>query len=121
MATQRARTPKPRRPLGKAGTEAWRRIWAQHAKWVSRDIDNEFVLVLCETYDERAILRPAVLREGEWRDRVALRNLDAQIISMMGELGFSPTQRKDLQVSDEPAGKLAQLRAIHGGKSAAGQ
>lgn len=115
------RPPKPRRPLGKAGTEAWRRIWGQRASWVNRDIDNEFILVLCETYDERAILRPTVLQVGAWRDRVALRNLDAQIISMTGELGFSPTQRKDLEVPDAPAGKLAQLRAIQGGKRAAGQ
>lgn len=120
MTTPRARTPKPRRPLGKAGTEAWRRLWGLHASWVDRRIDDEFVLVLCETYDERAILRPTVLREGAWRDRVALRALDAQIVAMTGELGLSPTQRKGLDTVQEPTGKLAQLRAIQGGKSAAG-
>ena len=43
----------------------------------------ELLQVLCEGVDERVGLRPIVLRDGEWRDRVALRSLDAQVIACL--------------------------------------
>jgi hypothetical protein len=69
--TQRA--PKPRRPLGKAGTEAWR----EHARHVT---DTAALLIYCETLDERVILRSAVLR-GETSDggRRALRDIERRL------------------------------------------
>lgn len=73
MATQRARMPKPRRPLGKAGTDAWR----THARAVE---DHAALLVYCETLDEREILRRLVLRgEGAPADRHALREIEARL------------------------------------------
>ena len=109
-----ARAPRPRRPLGKAGKEAWDRVWRHRLTWVHRDVDDEFVLLLCEAFDERAILRPSVLRGDNWRDRVALRQLDSQITLMMGELGLSPAQRKEFNAEVEQTGRLGELRALRG-------
>lgn len=43
----------------------------------------ELLQTLCEGVDERVRLRSIVFRDGEWRDRVALRSLDAQVIACL--------------------------------------
>lgn len=116
--TQR-RTPKPPRPLGAEGKKAWTRIWGLRASWIDPDVDLEHVLALCESMDERVALRVKVLRDpDEWRTRNQLRNLDAQIVAMIGALGLNPADRRALQVERPAEGKLAHLRAIAGGKAA---
>lgn len=118
--TARRRPLKPPRPLGTEGTKTWRRIWSLNTSWIDESVDLEHVLVLCESMDERVQLRVNVLRDpDDWRTRNQLRNLDGQITEMISSLGLNPVQRKALQVERPVDGKLAQLRAIAGGKAAA--
>jgi hypothetical protein len=37
-----------------------------------------------------------VLRDGDWRDRTALRALDAQVLDCLSLLGFTPVDRARL-------------------------
>lgn len=106
--------PDPLRPLGLEGRRMWDRIWEMKSKWVVRDLDIDHVAMLCESVDERVSLRVRVLREGEWRDRVALRALDEQIDRMMGTLGMNPSERARMNVAVEVAlesDPLAKMRA----------
>lgn len=105
-------TPEPLRPLGKEGTRAWERVWALRRRWIDTDLDIEHVQLLCEAMDERVALRVKVLQSSDWRDRVALRALDAQVNDMLGRLGLTPADRERVSTGG-PAegGKLAALRA----------
>lgn len=107
----RKRIPKPPRPLGKEGTLLWKRVWGLDRPWISVEVDFDHVALLCEATDERLALRFTVLRDGEWRDRVALRALDSQIADLMAKLGLNPHDRAALSVAEAPRGRLAELRA----------
>jgi len=113
MAALRAvRVPDPPRPLGEEGRKSWDRLWALRRPWIEADADLEHVLLMCESIDERVGLRIRVLRSNEWRDRVALRALDAQIAGLVGELGLNPIDRERISTGAAVEnGKLAQLRA----------
>lgn len=103
--------PEPLRELGPEGMRAWLRVWTLGSPWIRLDADIELVTILCESIDERSILRLEVLENGEWRDRVALRTLDDQIMRMMGDLGLNPMERAKLDIVEGPKGRLAELRA----------
>lgn len=90
--------PQPMRPLGQVGLAMWERIWNSGAVWLADKIDAESLLVLCEQVDERAALRVLVLRNGDWRQRNALRALDAQVMGALGMLGFNPVDRARMGV-----------------------
>lgn len=92
--------PEPARPLGSAGRALWERVWGSGATWLAELVDSEQVLMLCEQADERAALRVRVLRDGEWRERAALRALDAQIMDGLALLGFNPVDRARLGVAE---------------------
>jgi hypothetical protein len=103
-------TPTPPRPLGPEGLKLWNRIWDSGRTWVSPTSDIELVILLCESMDERTQLRLTVLRGSDWRDRVALRSLESQVVSMLSALGLTPIDRSKLGVAEVTAkGKLAQL------------
>ena len=106
--------PEPLRPLGSEGLKLWARIWEMRNRWISQALDIDHVTLLCESVDERVALRVRVFRDGEWRDRVALRALDTQITEMMGALGLNPTERAKLNVTEPTQGRLADLRAARG-------
>jgi hypothetical protein len=90
----------------------WDRVWAIAQTWVSPASDIELVQILCEAIDERLILRAQVLAGADWRDRVALRNLESSITSMLGSLGFTPIDRTRMGVAEvRRESKLDQLRA----------
>lgn len=92
----------PLRPLGAFGLALWERIWTSGASWVRQSIDGELVQMVCEQVDERGRLRNIVLQDAhDWRSRRALRELDRQIASMLGQLGFSPTDRSGLGVGEQ--------------------
>jgi hypothetical protein len=91
--------------------KTWERIWSLRKRWIQTEADLEHVALLCESVDERMSLRLLVLRQNEWRDRVALRALDAQIVGLMGALGLNPTERQKLGAEEEARGKLAALRS----------
>lgn len=78
----------------------WNRVWGAGATWLAELVDAEQVLILCEQADERAALRVKVLRDGEWRERAALRALDAQIMDGLAVLGFNPVDRARLGVAE---------------------
>lgn len=108
--------PDPLRPLGQEGRRMWHRIWGNAAVWLSPGTDIELVQLACEAMDERVALRVTVLRgSGEWRDRVALRNLDDQIRAMLSALGFTPVDRTRMGVAEvRQESKLDALRARAG-------
>lgn len=90
----------------------WDRVWTIAQTWVSPASDIELVQLLCEAIDERVSLRSDVLAGSDWRDRVALRNLESSITSMLGSLGFTPVDRTRMGVAEiRRESKLDQLRA----------
>jgi phage terminase small subunit len=97
MATQ---PPIPPRPLGPEGLKLWTRIWDEGKSWISPASDLEVVILLCESMDERTQLRFQVLKGSDWRDRVALRSLESQIVSMLSAIGFDPVSRTKLGVAE---------------------
>lgn len=88
--------PEPVRPLGQAGLMFWQRVWAVGFAWISPHTDIELLQMVCEQIDERQALRVRVLRDGDWRDRTALRALDAQVLDCLSLLGFTPVDRARL-------------------------
>jgi hypothetical protein len=57
-------------------------------------MDTELVLMVCEATDERTRLRLRLARDPDaWRDRRALRELDRQIMTLLGQIGFTPAER----------------------------
>lgn len=105
--------PEPLRPLGQEGRRMWDRAWSNGAVWLSPASDIELVQLLAESIDEREALRAVVLSgEGEWRDRVALRNLDDQVKSYLSALGFTPVDRTRMGVAEvRQQSKLEAMRA----------
>ena len=98
--------------LGCAGSALWGRVWAANDGTLL-NIDAHLVQMLCECVDERAELRERVVGGGDWRDRVALRTLDAEISKMLHLLGLDPTARARLgsRSGPAPSGVLDELRA----------
>lgn len=114
--------PVPHRPLGKVGSELWDRVWLACSAWLKPGADAESVLLVCEASDERAALRFRVLSDPEaWRDRKALRDLDRQIQSCLGELGLNPVDRSRLGVAEIKENPLQKLHSeIAARRNAAG-
>ncbi len=92
--------PEPLRPLFTFGLQFWNHLWDSGAIWISPCSDIELVQIICEQIDERHGLRMRVLRENDWRERNGLRKLDAQIISGLSMLGFTPTDRTRLGLAE---------------------
>ena len=88
--------PGPHRPLGPAGQQFWERVWAVGFTWISPQMDIELLQLVAEQIDERVALRMRVLKQGDWRDRAALRSLDAQVLDCLSLLGFTPVDRARL-------------------------
>lgn len=98
------------RPLGKYGTELWERMWGSGAIWLKPSIDSELMLICCELVDERMVLRARVAQDpAAWRERRGLREIDRQITSILGDLGFSPTERGNLAGEGANSGGFAEL------------
>jgi hypothetical protein len=102
--------PEPHRPLGKAGQDLWGRVWQSCSAWLKPSADAETVLLVCESVDERQQLRHRVLSDPDaWRERKALRELDKQISSALGELGMNPVDRSRIGVSEVKENPFAKL------------
>lgn len=110
--------PDPPRPLGPEGLKLWGRVWKAGRAWISPTTDLEVVLMLCESMDERVALRVAVLRGADWRERIALRHLDRQLSSLLGQLAFTPVERARLGMAEvDNASRFESLRARRQGNA----
>ena len=86
--------PQPVRQLGSQGMTLWNQVWQSGASWLKSNMDTELVLMLCEATEERTRLRVMLLKDQSlWRERRALREVDRQIITLLGQVGFSPSER----------------------------
>lgn len=102
--------PEPHRPLLKYGQAFWDKVWGQGLQWVSPNTDVELLLMTCELIDERWNLRVRVMQNNDWRERRALRELDARIISNLSLLGFTPADRSRLGVAEVKA--ISKMEAL---------
>jgi hypothetical protein len=94
VALPTSHVPDPHRPLGSQGLRLWQQVWTSGAGWLKQQMDAELVLMLCEATEERTRLRFRLQeRPDAWRDRRALREIDRQIITLLGQIGFTPAER----------------------------
>jgi hypothetical protein len=94
VALPTSHVPEPHRPLGSQGLRLWQQVWVSGAGWLKQQMDTELVLMLCEATEERTRLRFRLQeRPDSWRDRRALREIDRQIITVLGQIGFTPSER----------------------------
>jgi hypothetical protein len=103
--------PTPHRQLDeKYGMKLWNQIWTSGAGWLKQNMDTELVLILCEAMQERLILR-AMLKENQslWRERRALREVDRQIITLLGQIGFTPAERGLLDAGETTKHEFSDL------------
>jgi len=112
LIPQARETPEPARPLLKYGQELWKRVWESGINWISPNTDLEILLMTCELIDERWNLRVRVMTDNNPKDRRGLRELDKQIVSNLGLLGFTPSDRSRLGVAEvKKMSKLEELMA----------
>jgi hypothetical protein len=112
LIQQASKTPEPARPLLKYGQELWDRVWESGINWISPNTDLEILLMTCELIDERWNLRVRVMTDNNPKDRRGLRELDRQIVSNLGLLGFTPSDRSRLGVAEvKKMSKLEELMA----------
>jgi len=109
-------TPEPLRPLGKMGLEFWERTWDVAINWISPKADIELMMMTAEMIDERAILRNLVFQDRNAdrpKLRTALREIERQIQSNLGQLGLSPADRARLGLAEvKRQSKIAELRQM---------
>jgi hypothetical protein len=110
LIPQASQTPEPARPLLKYGQELWNRVWESGINWISPNTDLELLLMTCEMIDERWNLRVRVMTDNNPKDRRGLREIDRQIVSNLGLLGFTPSDRSRLGVAEvKKMSKLEEL------------
>ena len=91
----------PRAPetLEGAGLEFWASVW--RTPWVSQTADYWLVLMTAEALVEREKLRELVLDNPDNpKARSGLRELERQLVSQLGLLGFSPSDRSRLGLAE---------------------
>jgi hypothetical protein len=102
--------PEPFRPLGNQGLNLWNQVWQSGASWLKANMDTELVLMLCEATEERTRLRIMLQNDQTlWRERRALREVDRQIITLLGQVGFSPSERGMLGTGETTKHEFSEL------------
>ena len=113
--------PEPPEGLGELGRAVWGQVLTEASVWVSYKLDTFLLGIVCDQFEERASLRELVLEQPDQpRLRIALRELDKALVSNLGTLGLTPTDRARLgfvQVKKES--KLEQLMKIQEERRAA--
>lgn len=85
--------------LSPSGQEFWALAWG--TAWISQTTDLVLVRMACEGLSERDTLRELVISEPQnFRARTSLRELDKQLISQLALLGFSPSDRARLGLTE---------------------
>lgn len=103
--------PEPIRPLEESGMAMWSRVWESGISWIYPDSDIELLQLTCELIDERVSLAQALRGSTDPAERRSLRQLDAQIVSNLSLMGFTPTDRSRLGVARIKAeSKLESMR-----------
>lgn len=91
----------PRAPEGLegAGLEFWGSVW--RTPWVSQTSDYWLVMMTSEALCEREALRELVLAQPDNpKARSGLRELERQLVSNLGLLGFTPSDRARLGLAE---------------------
>ena len=85
--------------LSPSGQEFWALAWG--TSWISKTTDLVLVRMASDGLSERDTLRELVLNEPQnFRARASLRELDRQLISQLALLGFSPSDRSRLGLTE---------------------
>lgn len=95
VALPSSHIPEPHRQLSeRIGMRLWNQVWTSGAGWLKQNMDTELVLMLCEAVEERIRIRGLLAQDQTlWRERRALREVDRQIITLLGQIGFTPSER----------------------------
>jgi hypothetical protein len=89
--------------------EVMDQVLADGVHWIART-DAPAVMLLRDLLEERAAVRVGAMA-GSTEDRKALRDIDKQVISLLGDLGFNPAARARLGLAEVKAkSKLEELR-----------
>lgn len=87
--------PNPPEGLLDTGAAFWGLAW--RSSWISQTSDYLLVAIVSQSLDERDFLRQLVSEQPEnFRARAGLRELEKQLVSNLGLLGFSPSDRSRL-------------------------
>jgi len=97
VSLEQGAIPEPPEGLGELGRAVWGQVLTEAKHWVSYKLDTIFLGIVCDQFEERAELRELVASNPEQpRLRIALRELDKQLVSNLGALGLTPTDRARL-------------------------
>lgn len=91
----------PLRPLGEAGQRLWDDACTAGNNWVSPVTDSQLLQLVCEQIDRRAKLMSLV--PDDVMDRpllMSLIDIEKQVASNLGLLGFTPADRTRLGVAE---------------------
>jgi hypothetical protein len=89
--------PDPPEGLGEIGRSVWNQVLIEASAWVSYKLDVFLLGILCDQFEERALLRELVEDQPDQpRLRIGLRELDRAIVSNLSTLGLTPTDRARL-------------------------
>ena len=106
----------PMRELKDAGMSLWDSAMKTGEQWIARNTDTQLLLVTCEQMDRREVLMTL------WRSNptdknllMRLAELEKQIASNLGMLGFTPSDRSRLGLAEIKAkSKLQELMEKNG-------
>jgi hypothetical protein len=104
------------RELKDAGMSLWDSAMKTGEQWIARNTDTQLLLVTCEQMDRREVLMTL------WRSNptdknllMRLAELEKQIASNLGMLGFTPSDRSRLGLAEIKAkSKLQELMEKNG-------
>lgn len=103
--------PEPIAPLGEAGSEFWGQVFDTGGRWISHTTDLTLVQITAELLDEREALRASVMAGNSPRERSGLRELERALVSNLGLLGFTPSDRSRLGFAEvKTESKFEQLK-----------
>lgn len=120
--------PKPPRELGKKGKELWNTLWVNGRNHLSLTDDLPIILMLCHAWDELEFIRQEfatgkvdkvyLMANGAYANHPYIaqrKELHAQCTAWLSMLGFSPTDRSRLGLSEvreaSPLDEMAKRRA----------
>ena len=89
------------KPYERDALEIFDEVLAQGVHWLART-DGPALVILRDLLAERALLRPDAMA-GNTEARKHLREVDKQVIGLLGQLGFDPASRSRLGLAEVKA------------------